>query len=235
MLIERLNDESLADACRNLARNDSAFGRVIELYGFPPLWDREPSFATLVHIILEQQVSLASALAAFNKLQEKVGEVTPERVVELSDDELKSCYFSRQKSAYARGLAQAVLADELDLERLASLSDDDARHELKKIKGIGDWTADIFLLMALGRPDVMPKGDLALHVAYRNLNLLDRAPHSDEFQVIAESWRPHRASAARLLWHFYLSERKRIQTPRKRSTKCETNSAIPAKTASKIT
>ncbi len=205
--VESLNEKSLHAACRELAGIDPDLGRVIELYGFPPLWDREPTFATLVHIILEQQVSLASALAAFNKLRERIGEITPKRVLELTDDELRSCYFSRQKSGYARELSKAVIEGSFDLDAVADLPDHEARSELKKIKGIGDWTADIYLLMALLRPDVMPKGDLALHVAYKKLKGVDRAPHSDEFQLVAEIWRPHRASAARLLWHFYLSER----------------------------
>lgn len=207
--VESLNEKSLQDACRELAAIDPDLGRIVATYGFPPLWDREPTFATLVHIILEQQVSLASALAAFNKLRERTGEIRPERVLELTDDELRSCYFSRQKSGYVRELSKAVIDGSFDFEAISKMPDHVAKAELKRIKGIGDWTADIYLLMALLRPDVMPKGDLALHVAYKNLTGLDRAPNSDEFQEIAERWRPHRASAARMLWHLYLSERSR--------------------------
>lgn len=207
MPVHRLNEASLAAACRELASRDEALAKILASYGLPPLWAREPDFATLVHIILEQQVSLASALAAFTKLKEKIGEIVPDRLLSLTDDELRACYFSRQKSAYARALALAVADGSLDIDGIGAMADGEARRELKKIKGIGDWTADIFLLMALGRPDVMPKGDLALHVAYRKLHGLERAPDPDEFQVIAERWRPHRASAARLLWHFYLSGR----------------------------
>lgn len=203
----RLDQTSLEKACNELAGIEPVFALVIERFGFPPLWEREPSFATLVHIILEQQVSLASALAAFNKLAARVGAVTPENVVSLSDEELRECYFSRQKSSYVRALAEAVLDRSLDLDAIDRLSDHDARAELKKVKGIGDWTADIFLLMALCRPDVMPKGDLALHIAYRKLTAADHTPHADEFLRIAERWKPHRASAARILWHYYLSER----------------------------
>jgi DNA-3-methyladenine glycosylase II len=181
---------------------------IYETYGAPPLWKRDASFATLVHIILEQQVSLASALAAFNKLKEKLGAVTPEGVLSLSDEELKSAYFSRQKTVYARELARAILDGNLDLQRLETLPDDQVKHELKKIKGVGDWTADIYLLMALLRPDVMPKGDLALHVAWQRLKKAASRPNADEFLRMAERWTPLRAVAARLLWHFYLSERK---------------------------
>lgn len=203
-----LDDKKLADACRNLAKTDSDLKFIFQTFGTPPLWKRKAGFATLVHIILEQQVSLASALSAFNKLREKLGEITPENVLILSDAELKSCYFSRQKTIYARELAKAILDGSLKLKKLEALSDAEAKNELKKIKGIGDWTADIYLLMALLREDVMPKGDLALHLAWKRLKNLEHAPNSDEFQQIAERWKPFRAVAARLLWHFYLSERK---------------------------
>ena len=206
-MIKTLDRQSLAEACEKLAENDSDLALIFETYGTPPLWAREASFATLIHIILEQQVSLASAAAAFNKLKDKLGEITPENVLRLSDEELKACYFSRQKIVYARALAQAVLDGSLNLKALENLPDAEAKAELKKIKGVGEWTSDIYLLMALLRADVMPKGDLALHVAYKKLKKLESAPHSDEFQRIAEQWKPYRAAAARLLWHFYLSEK----------------------------
>ena len=208
-MIETLTEESLASICKELAAADRDLAYIFLSYGVPPLWRREASFATLVHIILEQQVSLASAASAFNRLKEKLGEVTPENVLSLTDEELKACYFSRQKTVYARELARAVLDGNLDLVKLEDLPDAEVRTELKKIKGIGDWTADIYLLMALRRADVMPKGDLALHVAYKKLKNLGVAPDSEKFQLIAEKWKPHRAVAARLLWHFYLSYKSR--------------------------
>jgi DNA-3-methyladenine glycosylase II len=208
-MIEILDEKKLVAACRKLAETDSDLAFIFRNYGAPPLWQREPNFATLVHIILEQQVSLASALAAFNKLKEKLGgEITPEGVLSLSGEEMKAAYFSRQKIVYARELARAILAGSLDLNALENLPDAAVKDELKKIKGIGEWTADIYLLMAMRRADVMPKGDLALHVAWKKLKNLERAPGSNEFQQIAEKWKPLRAVAARLLWHFYLSERK---------------------------
>jgi DNA-3-methyladenine glycosylase II len=207
-MIKPLDEKSLARFCQKLSAADSDLAFIFRNYGAPPLWKREASFATLIHIILEQQVSLASALAAFNKLKEKLDEISPENVLRLSDAEMKACYFSRQKTVYARALAQAVSDGELDLKSLENLPDAAVKNELKKIKGIGDWTADIYLLMALLRPDVMPKGDLALHVAWKKLRQLERAPNAEEFQAIAERWRPFRAVAARLLWHFYLSGKK---------------------------
>jgi DNA-3-methyladenine glycosylase II len=206
-MIETLDEKNLPRICAKLAANDPDLAFIFQTYGTPPLWARDASFATLIHIILEQQVSLASALSAFNRLREKIDEITPANVLNLTDEELKACYFSRQKTIYARELAKAVLDGGLDLKSLEILPDAEVKAELKKIKGIGDWTADIYLLMALRRADVMPKGDLALHVAYKKLKKLDRAPHAEEFQQIADAWKPFRAAAARLLWHFYLSEK----------------------------
>jgi 3-methyladenine DNA glycosylase/8-oxoguanine DNA glycosylase len=207
MKIQTLDERSLVRACEKLARADSDLNFIFRTYGPPPLWRREAGFATLIQIILEQQVSLASALAAFNKLKEKLGAVSPEGVLSLTDEEMKAAYFSRQKTVYARELAKALLNGELNLKTLESLPDAEAKRELKKIKGIGDWTADIYLLMAMLRADVMPTGDLALHTAWKKLKRLEHAPHADEFQAIAERWRPFRAVAARLLWHFYLKDK----------------------------
>ncbi len=204
-MIKTIDETNLPAACRKLARRDTDLAFIFQTFGTPPLWKRDATFATLIHIILEQQVSLASALAAFNKLRVRIGEITPENVLKLSDEELKSCYFSRQKIVYARSLASAILEKNLNLEILKNLPDAEVKFELKKIKGIGEWTADIYLLMALLRADVMPKGDLALHVAYKKLKNLEHAPNSEEFRHIAENWKPIRAVAARLLWHFYLN------------------------------
>ena len=202
-----LTHKSLAVACEELFKLDPVLGRSYELYGKPPMWSREPGFATLLKIILEQQVSLASAQACFDKLCARVRELTPENLLRSADAELKKDGFSRQKTAYARHLAEAILEERIDLARLKSLPDAEVKHELIKLKGVGEWTSDIYLLMALRRPDVMPKGDIALHTAWHKLSGEPR-PTSDEFLVVAERWRPYRSVAARMLWHFYLSERK---------------------------
>jgi DNA-3-methyladenine glycosylase II len=170
------------------------------------MWDREPGFTTLLQIILEQQVSLASAKACFDKLAGCLGSVTPESILALDDVQLKRVGFSRQKTAYARHLSEAILEKRLDLDRLRSLPDAEVKAELIKLKGIGEWTSDIYLLMALLRPDVMPKGDIALHAAWQRLSG-EPKPSSDEFLKIAERWKPYRSVAARLLWHFYLSSK----------------------------
>lgn len=207
----KIDKKNLVQYCQTISLKDKDLAFVFNNYGTPPLWARHADFATLIHIILEQQVSLASAKAAFDKLQEKVGKVTPERVLALSDEEMKAAYFSRQKMGYARNLASAVLEKSLDLNNLDNLSDEKVREELIKIKGIGRWTSDIYLLMAMLRPDIMPKGDLALHVAWQKLKNLEKRPSSDEFIEIAEKWKPFRSVAARLLWHFYLNLKKEIQ------------------------
>ncbi|MEO7673752.1 MAG: DNA-3-methyladenine glycosylase 2 family protein [Pyrinomonadaceae bacterium] len=210
-----MNKRTLAAACRVLADVDPIFNLVHGRYGTPPLWDRQPGFATLLQIILEQQVSLASAKACFDKLVACLGEVSPAGLLALSDAELKTAGFSRQKTAYSRHLAEAVMEQRIDLDGLHKLPDAAAKAELIKLKGVGEWTGDIYLLMALLRPDVMPKGDIALHAAYQKLTEADARPSSDEFVAMAEKWKPFRSSAARLLWHFYLSEKRKpsIQKP----------------------
>ena len=208
-MIKTLDENNLINACEKLSKQDADLKLIYEKYGAPPLWKRAANLATLLHIILEQQVSLASALSAFNKLSEKLnGEITSENILKLSDAELKACYFSRQKTAYARDLAARIAEGSLNLKSLENLPDEAVKIELKKVKGIGDWTADIYLLMALMRPDVMPKGDLALHAAWQKIAKLEQRPNADEFIRIAEKWQPLRAVAARLLWHFYLSAKK---------------------------
>jgi DNA-3-methyladenine glycosylase II len=203
-----LDEKTLAAACRKLASADSDLARIHQTYGTPPLWARPADFSTLVHIILEQQVSLASAKACHDKLCERLGKLTPKKFLTLDDAELKIVGFSRQKTSYVRNLAETILARKFSLRALETLPNEAAKETLKQLKGVGDWTADVYLLMCLLRHDVMPRGDIALHAAYKKLKGLDHRPSSDEFIEIAEKWRPHRASAARLLWHFYLSEKK---------------------------
>ena len=199
--------KNLSSVCRLLAKEDSHLARVYKTYGTPPLWDLEQSFATLVYIILGQQVSLASAKACFDKLNKWLGNVTPESFLTLNDGELKKIGFSRQKTSYGRNVAEALIEGNLSLEKLNKLTDQDVKIELERIKGIGTWTSDIYLLMAMLRPDIMPKGDLALHVAWKELAGLEERPKSDEFIEMAKHWEPYRSVAARLLWHYYLCKR----------------------------
>lgn len=212
MKIKTVNERNIGRVCRELAAADAHLARVHKTYGTPPLWDRPAGFATLLNIILEQQVSLASAKACFDKLTVHLGEVTPDKLLSINDTDLKTIGFSRQKAAYARHLSEAILEKRIDLDGLELLVDADAKAELVKLKGVGEWTSDIYLLMAMLRPDVMPKGDIALHEAYRKLTGADKRPGSDEFVAMAEKWKPYRSVAARLLWHFYLSEKARKTT-----------------------
>jgi DNA-3-methyladenine glycosylase II len=205
--VKPLSQRSIAKFTVALSAEYPIFARVHELYGPPPLWNREPGFATLLQIILEQQVSLASAKACYDKLAATLGHVTPETILTLSDAELKTVGFSRQKTAYARHLSEALIYRHIDIDSLVDLPDAEVKAVLMSLKGIGEWTSDIYLLMALLRPDVMPKGDIALHSAYHKLTG-EKRPTSNEFIKIAEQWRPYRSVAARLLWHFYLSEKK---------------------------
>lgn len=191
-----------------MSREHEELAFVYNTYGTPPLWDRPTGFSTLLHIILEQQVSLASAKACFDKLKVHLGEVTPNGLLSINDADLKTIGFSRQKASYARHLSEAILEKRIDLDGLHSLPDAEVKCELIKLKGVGEWTSDIYLLMAMLRPDVMPKGDIALHEAYRKLTNGDKRPGPDEFVAMAEKWKPFRSVAARLLWHFYLSEKK---------------------------
>lgn len=197
----------------DLSAREAYFRTVYETHGTPPLWERPVGFATLLNIILEQQVSLASAKACFDKLSTHLGDVTPANLLAVNDTDLKTIGFSRQKTAYARHLSEAVLDKRIDLGGLQNLSDAEVKSELIKLKGIGDWTCDVYLLMAMLRPDVMPRGDIALHTAYQKLTGARTRPGSDEFLRIAEKWRPFRSSAARLLWHFYLNEVRKPKNP----------------------
>jgi len=203
--IQPLNAGIYHRGLMELAERDADLGRVLYELGPPPIWDREPGFPTLVHIILEQQVSLASARSCFDKLLAVVDDLTPALLLELDDDTFKRAGFSRQKTEYVRVLAGALDDGELDLDGLADLPDEDIRERLMHLKGIGRWTADIYLLMALGRPDVWPVGDLALVVAVQRIKRLDARPSPDEFEKLGDEWRPWRSVAARLLWHHYLS------------------------------
>jgi DNA-3-methyladenine glycosylase II len=190
-----------------LAGRDADLAAVVEEHGQPPLWAREPGFATLVHIVLEQQVSLASARAAFDRLLAAVSPLTPEGFLQLDDAELLAIGFSRQKGGYVRGIAASLLSGELALEEIAGLPDDEARAALIEVRGIGLWSADVYLTMALLRPDAFPAGDLALLVSAHKVKRLDARPTPDELETLSEPWRPYRAVAARILWHAYLSER----------------------------
>jgi len=202
---QRLDEARLLEATRELAAIDPDLGGIAERHGSPPMWGRDPGFETLVRIILEQQISLASADAALQRLTRATGAVEPDAIAMAGEEALRAAGQTRQKSRYLVGMARDVLEGRLDLDSVAAAGDDDARAQLMRVVGIGRWTADIYLLMALRRPDIWPAGDLALAGSMRRAKRLAALPTRAEQEVIAEAWRPWRAVAARLLWHAYLA------------------------------
>lgn len=191
-----------------MAARDRDLARIYAELGTPPEWFREPGFPTLIHIILEQQVSLASARATFTRLlAAAAAPLTPESFLALDDAQLKAIGFSRQKTAYGRNLARSIRDGELKLDRFGEMNDAEVKAALLGVKGIGAWTAEIYLMMALRRPDVWPGGDLGLAVAVQAIKRLPARPSVIELANFSEPWRPWRAVAARLLWHYYLNQR----------------------------
>jgi DNA-3-methyladenine glycosylase II len=195
-------------AARELAARDKTLATILSTHGDPPLWRRAPGFATLVHIILEQQVSLKSAKSMLVRLEAAIQPFTPLRFIELGDTYLRGLGVTRQKSAYLLDLSASIVNGELSFTKLVRMSDDDARVALTRVKGIGSWSADVYLLMAMRRADIWPAGDLALAVAMKDLYGLAQRPGPDELERLAEKWRPHRAVAARMLWQYYLGGRR---------------------------
>ncbi|HKE35356.1 MAG TPA: hypothetical protein VKB66_09125 [Candidatus Acidoferrum sp.] len=202
-----LNEEVFSQGVRLLTDRDERLAEVVQNYGQPTLWVREPGFPTLVYIILEQQVSLASAKAAFDRLQAAVKPLTPRGFLKLNDAELLRIGFSRQKTLYTRLLAESLARRHFDLRYLHDLPDDSAHKMLVAFKGIGRWTADIYLLSALRRPDIWPTGDLALATAVQEVKRLRKRPSPEKLEALSAPWRPWRAVAARLFWHAYLCKR----------------------------
>ena len=202
-----LTQKTLALAARELAARDELLAAIHARYGDPPLWQRATGFRTLVHIILEQQVSLSSAKSMLLRLETAIQPFTPERFIEFGDHYLRGLGVTRQKSAYLLHLAESIVSGQLGLRGLSRLSDEQALVRLTGIKGIGLWSANIYLLMALRRADIWPAGDLALAVAVKELKGLAARPSPEELEEIAEQWRPHRAVAARMLWQYYLGRK----------------------------
>ncbi len=199
-----LTKRCLAEAAAYLSGRDRDLARILRAHGVPPLWARRPGFPTLLRIILEQQVSLASARAAYRRLAAGVVPFTPDRCLRLGVSHLRGLGITRQKAAYCVNVAGAIHRGEIDLPAIARMDDDVARAALVRIQGIGPWTADIYLLMAMRRPDVWPAGDAALIKAVRAVKRLRKLPSPARMREISEPWRPFRAVAARMLWQHYL-------------------------------
>jgi DNA-3-methyladenine glycosylase II len=193
--------------CDKLARKDKELKRIIKQHGHPPMWTRKQGFETLILTILEQQVSLAAAFAAYKKLKAKIGAVTPAKILAMSNDELRECYFTRQKQVYAKELATAFETKQLQWKRFSEMTEEEVRTQLTSVKGIGNWTADVYLMHALQRTDLFPLGDIALVNSLKETKLLDPKISKEEMLLIAEPWRPYRTIAAFILWHAYIKKR----------------------------
>jgi DNA-3-methyladenine glycosylase II len=202
-----LTDVSLIRAAKTLASRDNDLAAVLKRLGPPPLWARRPGFSTLVKIILEQQVSLRSAAALFARLKKNTSPFHPARVIALGEGHLKSLGLTRQKTAYCLHLAESLRDEPLLLRQLSGMNDAEVKAALMEIKGIGSWSADVYLLMVLRRPDVFPATDLALITAVTELKQLSTRPDSNQLLQMAEAWRPYRSVAARMLWQYYLATR----------------------------
>jgi len=207
----RLDRAGVVAGARALARTDPRLRRLLVAHGPPPLWSRPAGFTTLLRIILEQQVSLASARALYLRLTAALPEVSPVAVAAVGVDGLRRLGLTRQKAGYVHALAAGVQDRRWRLDRLGRLDDDEACAELTRIPGVGPWSANIYLLMALRRPDVWPPGDLALERALARLTGAREPPDTAGAAELAEAWRPLRAVAARMLWQSYLVERRRPQ------------------------
>jgi DNA-3-methyladenine glycosylase II len=203
-----LTRETLAEGVRFLARGDADFAALYRRNGLPPMWARRPGFPTLVHIVLEQQVSIAAARSLFRRVSGAIGGMTPERVLERGVLGLHRLGITRQKASYCHALAQAIADGSLSLGGIARAEDGAGRSALLELRGIGPWSADIYYLMALRRPDVWPAGDLALAIALHEVKGLRRRPDAGRQLEISAAWAPWRSVAARLLWHYYLTTRR---------------------------
>jgi DNA-3-methyladenine glycosylase II len=201
--------ENFQGLCDSVASRDKDLWAILQAYDYPPMWTRPNTFESLVHIILEQQVSLASALAALNKLRERLGKITPAALLALTEEELKACYFSRQKTVYARHLAQAIESKQFSLKAMEKLSDDAVRERIVALKGLGNWSADIYLMFVLRRADLFPPGDLAAVNALKEVKKLPKEVSKEMLNRITARWAPYRTVATMILWHYYLSIRKK--------------------------
>jgi DNA-3-methyladenine glycosylase II len=204
-MTNKFTKENYYTICDKLAATDPDLAAIIKAHGYPPFWSRPNSFETLVHIILEQQVSLASALSALNKLKERLQELTPARLLLLTDEEMKACYCSRQKTGYIKYLAEALLNGQLNLTELEDMPDDEVRAKLVALKGIGNWTADVYLMFVLQHLDIFPVGDLAAVNAMKRVKNLPADTTKEQMTEMATQWQPYRTIATMLLWHYYLS------------------------------
>ncbi len=206
-MIKTFSADNFQTYCNKLSKLDPHLKVIIQQHGYPPMWIRKQGFETLILTILEQQVSLAAAFAAYKRLKERIGTVTPAKILNMSNEELRECYFTRQKQGYAKELATAFASKQLKWKQFPSMSDEEVRTQLTSIKGIGNWTADVYLMHALQRTDLFPLGDIALVNSLKETKQLHPHIGKEEMLEIAEPWRPYRTIAAMILWHAYIKKR----------------------------
>ena len=206
-MISTFSNDNFQTFCNHLSKKDKHLKAIIKQYDYPPMWTRKQGFETLILTILEQQVSLAAAFAAYKKLKARIGTVTPAKILRMSNDELRECYFTRQKQGYAKNLAEAFANKTLPWKQFPEMTDDEVRHHLTSIKGIGNWTADVYLMHALQRTDLFPLGDIALVNSLKETKQLHPHVSKDEMLLIAEPWKPYRTIASMILWHAYIKKR----------------------------
>ena len=191
----------------SLTSPHNLFSKIKDTYGIPPNWQRPQGFISLSRIILEQQVSLASAEAHFKKLNSYLPKFSPVEILKLTDKEMRDCQISRQKAKYLRALALAVINKEVIFDELPQMSPEEVRKKLTHIKGIGNWTTDIYLMFCLQSKDVFPLGDIALITTIKELT---RVKTKEGIIRLTQKWKPLRSLAAYFLWYYYLKKRKRI-------------------------
>ena len=192
---------------KRLISLDKIFASIKERYGNPPDWTRPKGFISLSKIILEQQVSLASANAHFLRLSNYLNEFTPSDILRLTDEEMRNCHISRQKTLYLRELSNALIRGEINLDKMADLEESEVRKQLTNIKGIGTWTADIYLMFCLQSKDIFPSGDIAVINTVKELTGIKT---KDEIISHADKWKPFRSLATYFLWNYYLSKRMKL-------------------------
>ncbi|MCX8019671.1 MAG: DNA-3-methyladenine glycosylase 2 family protein [Chitinophagaceae bacterium] len=210
MKILKFDKKNFHSLCDHIAERDADLQRIINVRGYPSYWVRPNSFQTLALTIIEQQISLAAAYAVFGRLKKQLSRITPTALREATDEELRGCGLSKQKIAYLRHLSTAVQEKQIRLRELERLPDEEVRRHLIRIKGIGNWTVDAYLIHALRRTDVFPLGDVALVNSLKEVKRLPSRTSLQRLLQIAEAWRPYRTIAAMILWHEYIRKREII-------------------------
>jgi DNA-3-methyladenine glycosylase II len=206
-MIHAFSTTNFHQLCNTIVQQQPLLQKVIDNYGYPPMWSRPANFESLVHIILEQQVSLESALAAYNKLKNFVGIVVPQNILPLTPTQMKACYITKQKASYLHALSTAVINQQLLIENLYCQTDEVVKQTLQQIKGIGEWTSTIFLMMCLHRSNCFPMGDVALITSYKEL--IHPAATKEQIAIATKQFEPNKTILAFILWWNYLKIRNR--------------------------